>query len=95
MSERPPPRPRPPASLPPRISVRPTAQPPSPEPTGIFSSVTMIGQTVATSLPPTFLGLVALNVVFLALLFWFLRYEVDQRTQILLQVAHSLTPCNR
>jgi len=46
---------------------------------GIASSVTRLGQSLVSALPPAFILLVLINIVFLGVVMWFLDSETEQR----------------
>ena len=48
-------------------------------PQNVVQAATKVANALITALPPAFVSLVALNVIFLALTFWFLTTQSEQR----------------
>jgi len=57
------------------------------EPHGIVGQVARLGDRMISTLPPAFLLLVLINVMFLALIMWFLNSQMMQRTQMMEKFA--------
>jgi hypothetical protein len=58
-----------------------------PQHEGTIGAVTDISSKLIGALPPAFLMLVLLNVVFLGLVMWFLADQIDRRTALVTQIV--------
>jgi heme/copper-type cytochrome/quinol oxidase subunit 4 len=54
---------------------------------GVVSSLTSLGQTALTSVPPAFLVLAAMNVIFVLGLLYFLHLQSAPRERLLTQIV--------
>jgi hypothetical protein len=67
----------------------PVPRPAEPQSRNVTEAAIKIGTTFIQVLPPAFVALAAVNVVFLAGLLWFLNNEATMRNKLLMQVAHE------
>jgi hypothetical protein len=56
---------------------------------GVVESLTSLGRAAITVIPPAFLLLVALNVVFIAGLFWFLERQNAGRERVISAIVEG------
>lgn len=63
-----------------------TEQPPQ-QHQGVIDSLTDLGKSLVKSLPPAFIMLVLINVVFLGMILWFLNTQLTQRTALVQQLV--------
>jgi hypothetical protein len=61
--------------------------PPDPKHEGTIGALTDLGGKLVGALPPVFIMLVALNVMFLGLVMWFLADQIDRRTALVTQIV--------
>ena len=54
-----------------------------PQPTGVIGLVSRVGDDLIRALPPAFLLLVVLNIVFLALVMWFINSQQEARNSLI------------
>ena len=60
------------------------------EPATIAGAATALGRSLIGALPPAFLLLCVVNVIFLGLVMWFLADQIDRRTAL---VSTIITRC--
>jgi len=60
---------------------------PAGEAPGVVGQVARIGDKIVSTLPPAFLLLLLINVMFLALIMWFLNSQMAQRTAMIEKFA--------
>lgn len=57
-------------------------EPPNDNNPSIVGAASRLGQSLVGALPPGFLGLCVINVIFVALVMWFLNAQLAQRTRL-------------
>jgi hypothetical protein len=56
------------------------------EPTGLYGAARDLGRDLISALPPAFTLLLVINVIFLALVMWFIDDQIQQRTELVAKV---------
>jgi hypothetical protein len=60
-----------------------------PQSTGIVGSITDVAKAAVGALPPAFLMLVILNIVFIGLVMWFLDSQIATRTHLVERIVET------
>ena len=53
---------------------------------GLVGAATKLGQSLIGALPPSFIALMVLNLVFLGLILWFIDDQLDTRMRVLSEI---------
>jgi hypothetical protein len=56
---------------------------------GMFGALSALGQSLIAALPPVFLMLLLINLVFLAMVMWFVDKNSEQRVAIVRDIVDS------
>jgi hypothetical protein len=62
---------------------------PAPSRDGVFGAMSALGQSLIGALPPAFLMLLIVNLVFLAMVMWFVEHNSEQRVAIVKDIVDS------